>query len=245
MQNGFYIFFKLHTHARMNSSSNAHPLHLIFFPVGLGIATTEVLSKVCFCSSQVFTTLCFKKKKLLAQHWAYQYIISLQLFLRRIRDFSDYNLNSSDAPGAPRTLHHNSHISLSGYDISNIPASVYGSQTMKSPISWKPVGGNGWGPGVLFEQAALISDKVCRWDRCPLCQLGPLVLQGGGGGPERSATSQQLHSPGTCLPLPVKTFLSGPHLHPMCSLAAGFQHTHTNCFSSAPYIDSFMSCSQA
>lgn len=40
------------------------------------------------------------------------------------------------------------------------PPSVYGSQTMKSPISRKPMGGTGWEPGFLFGQAAKIRDNV-------------------------------------------------------------------------------------
>ena len=46
------------------------------------------------------------------------------------------------------------------------------------------------------------SDK--RWDRCPLCQLGPPALHG--GGPERSAPSQQLHGP----PTPACSYQSKP-----------------------------------
>lgn len=123
MQNGFYIFLIEHTHARthtinenLDSSLNGHPLHLIF-SCWLGHCNNRSLVKSLFLHLSDF------HHPVLAQHWAYQYIISLQLFLHRITDFSDYNLNSSDAPGAARTLHHNSHISLSGYDISNIPAS--------------------------------------------------------------------------------------------------------------------------
>lgn len=111
---------------------------------------------------------------------------------------------------------------LWGYDKSQIPTSVYGSQTMKSPISRKPVGGSGWEPGFLFEQAAMISDNVCLWDRCPLCQLGPLALHEGGGPPAKSYTATA----------PAYSFQwKSPWMPLICTpcvdLTADLQHIHT------------------
>lgn len=117
---------------------------------------------------------------------------------------------------------------------------------MKSPISRKVVGGVGGSLAFCLNRQPVISD-ICQWGCWPLCQLGPLALHRGGADLERWATGQQLHGPGTCLQLPVKTSSDDPQLHPMCSPTADLQRTHElqQRFSSVPYIDRFMSCPQA